>query len=148
MKIKQVRSYYENKKNAPCPLTEKLIMAGYQQDKYSGYMDFAKKQGVEVDYRKGEPNQWWHLMVHCDHKNEDDPFDKRIQCGELIFWMAEVANCVEISKMEKLVDDIIESGTPINSSNEIEPKVSYKRNWNRKIQALCCENIFKAVEES
>lgn len=67
MNTAQVRSYYEKRENDDCPLTKKLIKAGYQQSKYEGYMNFAKKQGVEVDYRKGEPNQWWHLIKsYCD----------------------------------------------------------------------------------
>lgn len=151
MKIKQVRSYYENKEDYPCPLTEKLIKAGYQQSKgKDSYISFAKEQGVEVDYRKGEPNQWWHLIkAYCDYKKDGDPFNKQIICGELLFWMAEVANCVDKSKMEKLVYEIIASGTPGNVSNETEPNVTYKRKiWNKKIQDLCYEDITKAVEKS
>jgi len=146
---KQVRSYYENKENYPCPLTEKLIKAGYQQAE-GGYIDFAKEQGLEIDYRKGSPTQWWHLIrSYCDKTKPDEPFKESYTCGELIFWMAEVANCVDTSKMEKLVNDIIESGTPTNPRNPTKPNAIYHKNkWNPKIHELCYESINKAVEES
>jgi hypothetical protein len=151
MNTKQVRSYYEKKKDFPCPLTEKLIKAGYQQtDK--GYIKRAKKNkeyALKIDYREAEPNQWWHLIEsYCDNTEPDVKFTRNIQCGELIFWMAEVANCVEQSKMEKLVNDIIASGKPINVRSETKPNVIYDRGkWNREIQNLCFENITKIVEE-
>ena len=148
--VKQVRSYFEKKANYPCPLTEKLIKAGYQQNIHYGYMCFAKEQDVEVDYRKGEPNQWWHLIKsYCDRSKPDTKFSKSIKCGELIFWMAEVSNCVDLSKMEKLVDEIIASGTPTHPRNPIKPNTIYARDkWNNEIQNLCYENIKKTVAES
>lgn len=150
MEAKQVRSYYENKENYPCPLTEKLIKAGYQQDKDRGYMLFAKEQGLEIDYRKGSPTQWWHLIrSYCDKTNPDEPFKKSIKCGELIFWMAEVANCIDTSKMEKLVDEIIASGTPTNTRIPANPNAIYDKNkWNKEIHDLCYESINKTVEKS
>ncbi|MCA9767098.1 MAG: hypothetical protein KC455_11860 [Carnobacterium sp.] len=151
MLIKQIRSYYENKEHYPCPLTEKLIKAGYQQsnDK-DGYIFFAEEQGVEIDYRKGEPNQWWHLIKsYCDFKNDDDLREINLKCGELIFWMAEVSNSVDKSKLEQLVNDIIASGTPTHPRNPKKPNAVYDRRvWNKEIYGLCYENIKKTVEES
>ena len=150
MKIKQVRSYYENRENDPCSLTEELIKAGYQQPS-NGYISFAEEQGVEIDYRKAEPTQYWHLMAHCDAKNESDSFGKNVTCGELIFWMAEVANCVEKSKMKKLLAEIIASGESKDESNDTTPNVKYKYKrgiWNKKIQDLCFESINKAVTQT
>lgn len=149
MNTKQVKSYYENKKDFPCPLTEKLIKAAYQQTT-GGYINRAKKNGVKIDYREAEPNQWWHLIEsYCGNTEHDVEFTRRIQCGELIFWMAEVANCVDKSIMEKLVDDIITSGKPINVRSETKPNVKYdRRKWNREIQNLCYENITKTVEDA
>lgn len=152
MNTKQVRSYYENKHDFPCPLTEKLIKAGYQQAN-TGYITRAKKDkdnGVKIDYREAEPNQWWHLIVsYCDTTESDVEFTKRIQCGELLFWMAEVANCVDKSILQKLVDDIIASGKSINVRSQIKPNVKYdRRKWNREIQNLCYENITKTVEDA
>lgn len=63
--------------------------------------------------------------------------------------MAEVANCVDKSKVEKLVDNIIASGKPINVRSETKPNVKYDRGkWNKKIQNLCFENITKIVEDA
>ncbi|MGB3161777.1 MAG: hypothetical protein WBA84_11085 [Carnobacterium sp.] len=153
MNIKQVRSYYENKENYPCPLTEKLIKAGYQQAKGHGYMDFAKEQGLEIDYRKGEPNQWWHLIrAYCDFENESNLQPIQIKCGELLVWMAEIANCCDNSKLrelEELVDKIIASGESEYHSNETTPNVKYQRGvCNTNIRKLCMDDIIKAVEES
>lgn len=152
MNTKQVRSYYENKNDFPCPFTEKLIKAGYQQTK-DGYITRAKNKkenGIKIDYREAEPNQWWHLIEsYCKNTEDDVEFNRRITCGELIFWMAEVANCVNKSVMEKLVDDIIASGKPINVRSETKPNVIYDRTkWNKKIQDLCFENITKTVEDA
>lgn len=152
MNTKQVRSYYTNKKDFPCPLTEKLIKAGYQQTS-GGYITHAKRskeKGLKIDYREAEPNQWWHLInSYCDNTEPYVEFTRSIQCGELIFWMAEVANCVDKSKMKKLVDDIIKSGMPINVRSETKPKVKYDRiKWNREIQNLCFDNITKIVEDA
>ena len=152
MNTKQVKDYYENKKGGQCPLTEKLIKAGYQQAN-GGYITCARKRdkkGVMIDYRKAEPNQWWHLIKsYCDNRESDVKFTRTIQCGELIFWMAEVANCVDKTKLEKLVNDIIASGMPIKVRSEVKPNVKYdRRKWNRKIQNLCFENITKVVEDA
>ena len=130
-------------------MTETLIKAGYQQ-KSNGYIAHAIKDGLKVDYREAEPNQWWHLIEsYCDSDNTkpEDIFNRRIQCGELIFWMAEVANCVDKSEMKKLVENIKASGTPIKVKNETKPNVVYnRRKWNKEIQYLCFENITKVVE--
>lgn len=152
MNTKQVESYYKNKYNYPCPLTEKLIKAGYQQTN-TGYIARAKQdkeKGVKIDYREAEPNQWWHLIEsYCCNTEDEVEFTRRIQCGELIFWMAEVANCVDKSIMQKLVNDIIASGKPINVRSETKPNVKYdRRKWNREIQNLCYESITKTVEDA
>jgi hypothetical protein len=152
MNTKKVKSFYENKKDFPCPLTEQLIKAGYQQTN-GGYIAHAKKNsenGLKIDYREAEPNQWWHLIEsYCGNTEPDVEFTKKIQCGELIFWMAEVANCVDNSKMEELVNAIIASGKPINVRSETKPNVKYNRvKWNREIQNICFENITKIVEDA
>ena len=88
--------------SVPCPLTNRLVRAGYQQ-LGGGYIDRAKREGVVVDYRQCSPSQYWHLMTYCDSKNPDDKFQS-VVCGELIFWMAEVLGCVNKQEMEKLLN--------------------------------------------
>ena len=43
------RNYFEARMDAPCPKTDALITAGFQQPG-SGYIDYAKSLGLEVDY--------------------------------------------------------------------------------------------------
>ena len=147
MNTEQVINYYKNKKDTPCPLTEELIKAGYQQG-CTGYIKYAKEQGVTVDYREAKPHQCWHLIeAYCNNTNANKSFDKKIQCGELIFWMAEVADCVDEDKMRNLVNEIIASGEQRTVRSETKPNVKYARGkWNREIQTLCFENITKTVE--
>ena len=142
MNIRQVEKFFIDKKDTPCPLTERLIKAGYQQTG-GGYIDLAKKRGLTVDYTKAEPTQYWHLMEeYIPTVPEDKKFSKSIVCGELIFWMAEVAEAVSIKELEELAERIIADG----NSSTIPPK--YDRiKWNKEIQNLCFDAIVDRVEE-
>lgn len=149
MNTAQIEAYYKEKRDYDCPLTKKLIMAGYQQES-KGYIQRAKDEGLKVDYREAEPNQGWHLIEsYCKNTKDYINFPRTVKCGELIFWMAEVADCVEKSKMEKLVEDIINSGEKINVSSVTKPNVKYDRSkWNKEIHELCFDNIVKTVEQA
>ena len=104
MNIHQVEEFFKDKKDTPCPLTERLIKAGYQQTG-GGYIALAKKRGLIVDYTKAKPTQYWHLMEeYIPSVPEDKIFNKSIVCGELIFWMAEVSQAVPKNKLEELVE--------------------------------------------
>ena len=143
MIIRQVKEFYKDKDKAPCPLTERLIKAGYQQIG-GGYIDLAKKRGLIVDYTKAEPTQYWHLMEeYIPTVPEDKKFSKSIVCGELIFWMAEVAEAVPIKELEELVERIIADG----DSSTIPPK--YDRiKWNKEIQNICFDAIENKVNNN
>ena len=52
MTIKQVKSTYSSHEHTPCPLTEKLVAAGYQQT-HGGYIDKAKTLGEMSGSAKG-----------------------------------------------------------------------------------------------
>ena len=54
MTIQQVREFFLDKKLMPCPLTEELVFAGYQQVS-GGYIDRAKKSGIKVNYKDNAP---------------------------------------------------------------------------------------------
>lgn len=142
MTIKTIKEYYSDKKDIPCPLTEKLVKAGYQQ-RTGGYIDNAKREGITVDYTKNLPSQYWHLMSYCQIKNDADIFTRQIVCGELLFWMAESARCVPTDKLEKLVDDIIEN--PI--SIEGDRPVYDRKKWNEVIRRTCFDRIVEIVEK-
>ena len=141
MDVRQVREYFEGKENVPCPLTEKLIKAGYQQTS-GGYIDAARKQGIEIDYRNAKPSQYWHLICeYCPSVGENKEFGKNIVCGELIFWMAEVSGAVPKEELSKLVDEIIAE----NLGTSELPKYDRKK-WNRKIQELCFDAVSQLDE--
>lgn len=141
MNIRQVKQFFSNKKDAPCPLTERLIKAGYQQTS-GGYIDLAKKRGITVDYMKAEPTQYWHLVEeYIPSVPEDKVFSKSIVCGELIFWMAEVSKAVPEEKLEELLERIIADG----DKGTIPPKYG-RIKWNKEIQNLCFGAIVNVVE--
>ena len=128
MNNKQVRNFYIDKANIPCPLTEQLISAGYVQ-KSGGYIDYAKKCGIDA------PTQYWHLIESWSNRqSEDVNFTKQIQCGELIFWMAEVSKAVPYDELVKLKDLIL---------NEY---LHQRGEGNRKIQEICFDSIVELVE--
>ena len=56
MTIEQVYNYFKDKEDVPCPLTERLVGAGYQQ-KDGGYIKRAKMDGLEIDFTKNRPSQ-------------------------------------------------------------------------------------------
>jgi len=142
MNIRQVEQFFSNKKDVPCPLTERLIKAGYQQTS-GGYIDIAKRQGLTVDYAKAEPTQYWHLVEeYCPSRNGSDTFS--VSCGELIFWMAEASSAVPKSDLEKLSDRIIASA--IKSQPSIKPKYN-RRKWNQEIRNVCFDKITKMVKK-
>jgi len=143
MNIRQVKEFFTDKKNTPCPLTEKLIKAGYQQTG-GGYITLAKKRGLIVDYTKAEPTQYWHLMKeYVPSVPEDKAFSKSIVCGELIFWMAEVSKAVSTEKLEELLSHIIADG-----GTSITPPKYDRTRWNKEIQVLCFDAIVSVVEKT
>ena len=86
-------------------------------------------------------DQYWHLMSsYCSSKKDDDIFSKRIVCGELIFWMAEVSGRVPTAELEQLVDRIIQD--PVGMDGE--RPVYDRRKWNAEIQRVCFDRIMNS----
>ena len=139
--IDEIQKFFLDKEYTPCPLTEKLVIAGYQQIS-GGYIDKAKKERIPVDYRLNTPSQYWHLMSYCKGSNLSRPFPKSVVCGELLFWMAEVSDCVPKSELELLLDEI--------SSNVLFTKKNRpfydRKKWNNAIHKLCFDSICSVVE--
>ena len=140
MTIKEISDYFKDKENHPCPLTEKLVKAGYQQ-RNGGYIDRAKREGIMVDYTKNSPSQYWHLMTYCDSKMVDDLFTKSIVCGELIFWMAEVSDCIPTAELESLVDSIIHDQVEMVGDRPVYDR----KRWNKEIQCVCFDRIMYSM---
>lgn len=146
MTIEQIRKAYQDKEHVPCPITERLVKAGYQQEK-DGYIGYAHNKGKEIDYRKSLPTQWWHLLkAYCD-QSDSNAEPNRIQCGELIFWMAEVLECVGADELNNMANRIIKSAKPKERRDKSKPQVEYeRRKWNMEIKNLCFDSIVKKVE--
>ena len=142
MTIGEVKAFFQDKEHTPCPLTEQLVKAGYQQVS-GGYIDTAKWRGVKVNYKENSPAQYWHLMTYCDRRRADNPFTKSIVCGELIFWMAEVSDAVETEELEKLCNQIVESADLTRGNRPVYDR----RKWNREIQLLCFDKIINQTHK-
>ena len=141
MTIKQVYNFFIGKEQVPCPLTNRLVGIGYQQ-KAGGYVKRAQKEGLEIDYTKNSPSQYWHLMTFCSIRPEQEKFTKTIQCGELIFWMAEVSGSVQTDALKQLVDAIADNAIGYDGDRPIYDR----RYWNKEIQRLCFDAIRDCVE--
>lgn len=127
---KQVRQYFIGKEKAEHPITDRLINGGYVQ-KSGGYIEKAKKARIK------DPSQYWHLIYSwCAQSEEDAPFDKRIQCGELLLYMSEVSGAVDATELSELCDRIL-SGDVHN-----------RKKWNREIQRVCFDRIVETVTKS
>lgn len=81
-------------------------------------------------------------MTFCSIRPEQEKFTKTIQCGELIFWMAEVSGSVPTDALEQLVDAIAENAIGYDGDRPIYDR----RYWNKEIQRLCFDAIRDCVE--
>ena len=123
----QIRQFFEGRGQIPCPETERLTAGGFRQ-KSGGYIRYARQCGIE------NPSQYWHLMTSWSARSAPDaPFDRRIQCGELIFWMAEVSGAVSRAVLRGLADRILSGAA------------GRRRSANRLIQTVCFDSIVCAV---
>jgi hypothetical protein len=128
MKQYQVRAFFIDKEDTSCPQTKRLVEDCRYKQERGGYVDFAKQCGVD------NPSQYWHLIHSWACRSKpDDSFTKQIQCGELIFWMAEVSGAVSESELADLVDEI---GQPPHD----------RKKWNKVIREKCFDRIAKVVE--
>lgn len=88
----------------------------------------AKRAGIK------DPSQYWHLIYSWSAQSGDDAsFTKAIQCGELIFWMAESSGAVSKEELNELCDQILAGD------------VKNRRYWNRVIQSVCFDKIVETV---
>ena len=125
----QVERFFKDK-DQHSPITDQLIIDGYKQ-KSGGYIRKAKEQNID------NPSQYWHLIQSwCESSQDNAIFNKRIQCGELIFWMAEVSGAVDEKALKELADIIVKC------------YLSDRRKGNRIIQEICFDKIVSVVENS
>ena len=98
---------------------------------------------MTVDYTKAKPTQYWHLTEeYIPSVSEDKVFSRSIVCGELIFWMAEVAKAVTEENLEELLKQIIADG-----DKSVTPPKYNRIKWNKEIQNLCFDAIEVIVEK-
>ena len=134
MKILQIEKFFRPLKDKPCHQTDRLIMGGYQQ-KSGGYIKCARCKQMIVDYKRAMPKQSWHLLEsYCANSKKNENFTRRIQCGELIFWMAEVSKAVSEPVLIKLADEVL-----------LQP--SNRRRGNKLIQNICFDAIIETVNK-
>lgn len=86
MNLAQVKAFFIDKENTPCPLTDDLIARGYKQ-KTGGYVSYLRKKGWSDEQVY---NQYNHLIYSWVEQwelegKQEAPFGKSITCGELIF---------------------------------------------------------------
>ena len=123
----QIKKVFQNTDIIKTPLTEKIIKAGYQQKK-GGFIDYALSKGIK------SPTQFWHLMYSWSKRTDNNAkFTRTIQCGELIFWMAEVLKAVDYNTLNKLSDDIINY------------YIDNRKEGNRIIQQICFDKLKNKV---
>ena len=147
MNIKQIREFYLDKEDTPCPITEELIKAGYQQER-GGYIARAKALGMEVDYKKAKPTQWWHLIKsYCDNEKPDKNFPYSIRCGELYFWMAEVSGALTDKQLRELKEEAIGACIQVKRRNDKLPPLRTSKG-NVIIRKACYNEIKKIIENS
>lgn len=139
--IDEIQKFFLDKEYTPCPLTERLVKAGYQQIS-GGYIDRAKKERIPVDYRRNTPSQYWHLMSYCKGSILSKTFPRSIVCGELLFWMAEVSNSVSSMQLNEVLDNIINNPLCIKGDRPYYDR----RKWNNVIHKLCFDSICSVVE--
>lgn len=129
MNFYQVKKYYEDKKDFPCPITDFLMTSGYRQ-KQGGYISIAKRLGVK------NPSQWWHLNLYCeankDHLTRNFPYTP---CGELVFWMAEASQCLSSLELEELAKEVLK-------------EKSNRRRGNAIINEKCRKKIIEKIESA
>lgn len=123
MTFKQIFTFYWDKRDTPCPLTDMLVEGGY---KFGEYIKEAEAEEIP------NPTQWWHLMHYClkqyelHNENSTYPYTP---CGELIFWMAEVSGVVSTEVLEGLKDSLLDK-------QDIT-----RRQGNSMITKVCWESI-------
>ncbi len=128
---RQIKQFYINKENSDHSITDRLMNGGYVQPS-GGYITTAKRAGIK------EPiPQYWHLINSwCAQSEDDAPFTRSIQCGELIFYMAESSHAIDKDILNKLCDRILSDD------------VTNRRYWNREIQNICFDSIVDTITKA
>lgn len=124
------RNYFEPLMDQPCPKTDALIMSGFRQ-RSGGYIDYAKKCGIDADYKNAAPNQGWHFIrSYLDRTDPEKARIDRVSCGEMIYWLAEVSKALSDEELDELARDV----------SKLD-----RRSANSLIKAKCFPKVLKIV---
>ena len=137
MRMEAVYKIFKNKNNSEAPLTIELMKDNFIQKDKTGY---------RINQPEKIPNQHTHLMNYCKKSLEEGvvDFNRRIQCGELIFWMAEVSQALSKDELLDLQQDILKNYKKETCSNG---KIVYDRKGaNKHILENCYDRIKEVVE--
>lgn len=137
MRMEAVYKFFKNKNNAEAPLTIELLQNNFIQKKGTGY---------RIDQPEKIPSQYTHLMNYCKRKLQEKAvdFDRRVTCGELIFWMAEVSQALSKDELLDLQQDILKNYKKVDSLGK---NVIYDRGGaNRLIHERCYDRIKDVVD--
>lgn len=137
MRMEAVYKFFKNKNNAEAPLTIELLQNNFIQKKGTGY---------RIDQPEKIPSQYTHLINYCKRKLEEGAvyFDRRVKCGELIFWMAEVSQALNKDKLLDLQQDILKNYKIVDSLGK---NIIYDRGEaNRLIHEKCYDRIKDVVD--
>lgn len=102
----------------------------YRQ-KRGGYIKKAKDAHIEINIKKAEPNQKWHLLTSyydelSDCKKDAKDCYNRLLCPELPLWIADAAGIDSeiVNKAATKAREIIDSGADGRLRNKAGKKIT------------------------
>ncbi|QKL33193.1 hypothetical protein [Streptococcus mitis] len=137
MKMQNVYDFFKSKNFAKAPLTIELMQNNFIQEEGTGY---------RIDQPEKIPSQYTHLINYCKKRLQDGAvyFNRTVQCGELIFWMAEVSQALSKKELLDLQQNILKNYKKETYSNG---KIVYDRKAaNQLILKTCYDRIKDVVE--
>lgn len=129
MRLPEVESYFGDKENANCPLTNELIQSGYKQ-KRDGYVTYLRNKGWTEEKIYHQYNHLIYSWVE-QFKLGGEPnarFRENTTCGELLFWMAEVSHAVDEQELKELKSRVLA---------EFHAKKATRGELNKEIKRVC-----------
>lgn len=95
MKMYEFIDYFTDKKEH-YKISDSFASDERYRQKENGYIKKAKEACIEINIKKAEPNQKWHLLTSYYDESSDRNKDakacyNRLKCPELLLWIAEAA---------------------------------------------------------
>ena len=144
--IDLIKFYCEQ--NEHYPISDEFIKKYQQKATRDSYIVFARKTGHTVSAEQCEPNQKWHLFeAYISYKlkvNGGDVKDhmRKLQCPELLLWMAEAAGIDDEIVMEAKEA----AASEIDRIREEKPDGSYSAKAVAKMNAKMEQKYGKSLQ--